>query len=160
MTIYFGCKCIECFCTFFSWLEVKSYLPWEIVYLWKANFKVKDLENLSVCLFVCFFIFFNLYCWICQEVYVHGICVGAMNYALKDLEWNALLMLCLEEWWIIYKLIHFLITHGSQSFCVSEGCSWMKGLVKYQTSNISCNGWWKCEHVAWSHVCTLYLTTT
>jgi len=25
-------------------------------------------------------------------------------------------------------------------------------------ANVSHNGWWKCEHVTWSHVCTLYIS--
>ncbi len=52
LTIFFGYKCIECFFTFF--LIGKSFLPWEIVCLWKANWK---LETLKALVFVCVFFF-------------------------------------------------------------------------------------------------------
>ncbi len=29
-------------------------------------------------------------------------------------------------------------------------------IIKNIVANVSHNEWWKCAHMAWSHVCTLY----
>jgi hypothetical protein len=104
MTICFGYKCIECFFTFFLEWKERVLCPKR---LYICERPISKLETLKTWMFVRSFdfSFFSIYnAWYCQEVYVHGNCVGAMNCALIYLEWNALFMLHLEKRKRIYEI--------------------------------------------------------